>query len=367
MKKTIISTFLLIFATLVFLGPACTAGGEEAPAVQKTAVEETAENSPEDEPEPEPTTVPTQSDPAQMLDEQPYQSQTGAYSLFFPHSWNCSESGSYRTDCQSPDGAGTIIVRATHTGYELMQVDFERFAKADLTYLYGDKRAYDETETESSEGKYISRASWQEAGVPWQSIDYFYRRDYAVYQVSFAAVQERWEDYGPLFEAVRERAAFSPVGVASAPLYAFRKEYTDPGVFYTLEVPTSWTKYIDVGSIERTRLELFESPDRHARIDAALYQQSSTLDAAAKAEWARMIINRSYGRNARLSISSDKHLPDGRELLVWQVESRGLSGWSYFDSFGGSLFVLSFLWDNSTALLYESLLIEDIGETFKLK
>jgi hypothetical protein len=306
-------------------------------------------------------------DPVRLLDEQPYNSQTGAFSLFFPRSWNCSESGPYRTDCQSPDGSGTITVRATHTGYELIQADFERLAAADLAYLYGIKRAYSVTETESVEGEYVSRATWQESGVPWQSADYFFRRNYAVYQVSFAAVQERWGEYEPLYGVVRERAAFSPAGMASAPYYALRKEYTDPGVFYTLEIPTSWTKYIDLSTIERTRLELFESPDRHARIDAALYQQSSTLDAAAKAEWARTILNRLYGRNARLSVSSDKQLPDGRELLVWQVESRNLTGWSYFDSFGGGLFVLSFVWDDPFALLYESMLIEDIGETFQLK
>lgn len=366
-NKPIKSALLMICVFLIVLSMACTGGTQENAESQSTALESTVEALPTESPEPVSSAAPTRPDPAQLLDEQPYNSQTGAYSLFFPRNWKCSEIGPYRTDCQSPDDTSTITVRATHTGYELVQADFERLAIADLTYLYGIKRAYSETETESGEGEYVSRATWQEAGIPWQSIDHFYRRDYTVYQISFAAVQERWTDYEPLFEVVGERAAFSPAGMASAPLYALRREYTDPGVFYTLEMPTSWTKYYEEGSITRTKMDLFESPDEHARIDAALYQQDSRLSAEDKALWTRTIIKNTYAKNDNLEYISDKSLPDGRELLIWKVESKSLSGWSYFDSYSGSLFILTFLWDDSTAYVYETFLIEDIGGTFQLK
>ena len=64
------------------------------------------------------------------LSPQPYTSQFDIFSINFPQGWNCSESGMFQTDCQSPQEDAAITVRVTGTGYELYQEDFESLVHA---------------------------------------------------------------------------------------------------------------------------------------------------------------------------------------------------------------------------------------------
>lgn len=336
--------------------PAEETAAVEATRVQSTAPTETATLLPAASPVPD--------EAAPQLSDQPYTSPSGAFSIYFPSNWNCSETGFYRVDCQSPDSAASIIVRAVATGYELQQPHFEDLAYAETVVLYSEKKAYSETEKENEEGEYRTRASWREAGTQWQSEDRFYRRGDAVYHISFAAHQDRWEDFLSLFEAVRERANFSPEGLSGAPLYALKREYTSPDVLFTVEVPTSWSKYIDIASIEKTRLEGFLSPDQHAAVQVAVYSQGSVIKQEAKATKTMEIMRNIYGNNLR--ILSDKALPDGREKLEWNVENKELSGRSYFGSYAGSLYIFSIVWDDATAMVYSPVL-EEISDSFTLK
>jgi len=312
------------------------------------------------QPSPLPTAAPTSA-----LSDQPYASPSGAFSLVFPRGWNCSETGQYVTDCQSPGGEAAIRTRVTGTGYELLQADFEALAHAELVYQYGGKMAYTELYRAAEEGALTLRATWQEGETLWQSEECFYRSGAAVFQLSFSAPQASWEEYQPLFEAVAASLAPSAAGSPALPLYAFRREYTDPYVLFTLQVPTSWSKFRDIESIEKTILEGFISPDYHASIQVAVYQQSEVISQELKATKTMEIMRKRYGND--LSIGDDKALPDGREWLVdWSAETKGVRGDSFFDTYGSTLFIYSLVYDRAGESLYLPLLWE-IADSFRRK
>ena len=296
------------------------------------------------------------------LSEQPYSSPSGAYDIYFPKDWNCSESGQYRVDCQPPDGKANITLRATATGYELVQKAFEALINAEMVYTYSDKKAYSEISRETNEGLVSISAAWREGAVPWQSKDVFTRSGAGVFQLSLGAEQELWEEYAPLFDEVIKKTAFHPEALSGAPIYAQTRKYEAPDILFNLNVPTSWSKYADAASIEATQLEGFLSPDLHAAVQVAVYRQSSLIKRDAKAFKTLEIMRKLYGYDLR--VSHDKALPDGRERLAWSAARRKVSGISFFDSFGGSMYIFSIVWDDAFIDMYTptlNLVVDSFG------
>ena len=289
--------------------------------------------------------------PKTVLGEQPYSSPSGAFDIYFPRDWNCSESGQYRVDCQSPDGKANITMRATATGYELMQEAFEGLITAEVVYTYNQKKAYTEISRETKEGMVSISAAWREGAVPWQSKDVFTRSGAGAYQLSLSAELAHWEEYAPLFDEVVKKVVFHPEALSGAPIYAQTRKYDSPDILFTLDVPTAWSKYADVGSIENTQLEGFLSPDLHAAVQVVIYRQGSLIKREAKAFKTLEIMRKLYGYDLR--VSHDKALPDGRERLAWSAARREVSGISFFDSFGNSMYIFSIVWDNDFDDMYK--------------
>lgn len=286
-----------------------------------------------------------------MLSDQPYISPSGAFEIFFPKDWNCSEIGQFRVDCQPPDGKANITLRATATGYELMQPAFEALINAQEVDTYREKKAYSETYRDTAEGVVSVNAAWREGATPWQSRDVFTRSGAGVYQLSLGADETQWEAYAPLFEEVIKYTTFHPESLSGVPIYAQTQKYTAPDVLFTLAVPTAWSRYADVASIENTQLEGFLSPDLHAAVQVAVYRQGSLIKREAKAAKTLEIMRKLYGYDLR--VSHDKALPDGRERLAWTAAGRKVSGISYFDSFGGSMYIFSVVWDDAFETMYK--------------
>ena len=298
------------------------------------------------------------------LSAQPYVSPSGAYEIYFPKDWNCSESGQYRVDCQPPDGKANISLRATATGYELTQTAFEALVNAEVVYTYSEKKAYSEISRETNESLICIGATWREGDVPWQSEDFFTRAGASAYQLSLSAEQAHWEEYTPLFDEVNAKTAYTPQALSGNPLYAQIRKYTAPDVLFTLEVPTSWSRYGDVASIENTQLEGFLSPDLHAAVQVAVYRQGSLIKLDAKGVKTMEIMRKLYGYDLR--VSHDKALPDGRERLAWSAARRKVSGISFFDSFGSSMYIFSIVWDDAFEDMYKPTL-DTVVDSFGYK
>jgi hypothetical protein len=281
--------------------------------------------------------------------------------MYLPKDWNCSETGQYRVDCQPPEGNASITMRATATGYELVQDAFEALITAEVVYTYGDKKAYIENSRDIEEGLVTINATWREGEISWQSKDVFTRSGAGTFQLSLGAVQANWEEYTPLFDQVVEKAAFHPEALSGSPIYEQKRKYESPDLLFTLEVPTAWSKYADIGSIENTQLEGFLSPDKHAAVQIVIYRQDSLIKQDAKAFRTLEIMRTLYGYDLR--VSHDKALPDGRERLAWTAANRKVSGISFFNSFGSSMYIFSIVWDDEFFDMYE-LTLNEVVDSF---
>ena len=313
------------------------------------------------EDQPIPTAELTPTAPGFSLSPQPYAHPSGAYEIFFPQDWNCSESGQYTVDCQSPDAAAAISIHMVNSGTRLSQPEFINLAQAEINFNHAGQRAFNEIERSIGDGTISVMSSWMSGETSFQGWDFLERADGMVAHLSFSAPELEWERYWVLFEQVRQSAFFNPAAVASDPAYASTFEYTSPDSLFTIEVPTSWTKFLDTARVPQAQIEQFFSPDQHASIQTVVYRHGALIEQEFKATKTLEILRALYGSGFR--VSHDKALPDGRERLAWYVESKQLSGISFFDSWGSSLYIFTVLWDDDYQILYQPIL-DRVVESF---
>jgi hypothetical protein len=333
----------------------------EKPAQEGTATDEEAAPQDAETPTELPTAVPVEQ---VTLTKQPYVSPSNAFTINFPENWNCSETGEYRVDCHNPSNTSEVLVTVTATGYELVQDNFLAMAQAELVSSYTDVKAYTEVSREESEGTLISEATWRVGDVYWHSIDRFVRSGAAVYHFTFASLQDQLESYRPIFNEMLQKVVLNSTAMSGAPLYAFRKEYTSREQIFTLEVPTSWSKFADAASIDRTVVEGFTSPDGRAGVQVAIFSKGSNISQETKGVKTLEIMRVLYGWDMR--VSTDKSLQDGRERLEWYGEMKDVQGITYFDSSGTSLYIFSVVWEPATQDLYLPVL-QEVIDSFAYK
>jgi len=334
---------------------------EAAPedVVTEDVVTEDAADIPAEASEEAPVEAPTAAAPEQVtLTKQPYVSPSNAFTVNFPENWNCSETGEYRVDCHNQANTSQVVVTVTATGYELVEEDFLAMAQAELVSSYTDVKAYIEVSREESDDALISEATWRVGEVYWQSIDRFVRSGAAVYHFTFASLQGQLDNYRPAFDELLQKAILNPTAMSGAPLYAFRKEYTSREQIFTLEVPTSWSKFADAASMDRTVVEGFTSPDGRAGVQVAIFSKGSNISQETKGVKTLEIMRVLYGWDMR--VSTDKSLEDGRERLEWYGTMKDVQGITYFDSSGTSLYIFSVVWEPATQDLYLPVLQEVI-------
>lgn len=312
---------------------------------------------------PVPTLAPVETPTADeySLSAQPYTSPSGAYEIFFPQGWNCIETGTYRVDCQSPDGATVMVIRLIHTGERLTQPEFLNLAEAEINFTHVGQRAFNETDRLIGDGTLTALSTWMGSEFNWVGEDHFVRSESVVYHLSFSSVEDEWMGFEGLVEQVKDKVSFNPIAISSDPLYGSTYEYTSPDSLFTVEVPTSWTKYLDTARIQKAQIEQFFSPDRRASVQTVIYRHGSLIEQEFKGVKTLEILRALYGPGFR--VSHDKALPDGRERFAWYVEAKDLSGISFFDSWSGSLYIFTVLWDDAYQPLYQPVL-DRVVESF---
>ncbi len=182
----------------------------------------------------------------------------------------------------------------------------------------------------------------------------------AVYYLTFASTQELFETFRPAFDEILQKAKFTSSAMSGAPMYAFRKEYVSREQIFSLQVPTSWSKFADA-SLDRTVVEGFTSPDGRAGVQVAIFAKGSNISQETKGVKTLEIMHELYGWDMR--VLTDKVLPDGREWLTWYGEIKGIYGSTYFDSVNTSLYIFSVIWEDATKDLYMPVL-EEIIDSF---
>lgn len=296
------------------------------------------------------------------LSDLPYTSPSNAFSVYLPENWNCSETGDYRVDCHNADNSAALLVRVIATGYELLQDDFVALAQAEMVSTFENLKAYAEVSQDITDGSVINESTWREGEVYWQGIDRFVSSGSAVYYLRFASVQDNFEAYRNLFNEIIQKVELNETAVTGADLYASRKEYTSRQLIFTIDVPTSWTEFVDVSSIQNTVVSGFISPDKKASIQVAIYSKGSHISQEFKGSKTLEVMRDLYGWDMRANV--DKVEPDGRERLEWYGERKGINGITYFDSLNTSIFIISAVWEDSTKNLYKPVL-DEILDSFE--
>jgi len=326
--------------------PALNEDNEDSEVWQASSME--TQTSPTSSPETTPTAA------SLALSAQPYVSPSGLYELLFPQDWNCSESGLYHADCQSPDGSAAITIRVIGTGKPLDQPAFLNLAEAEIIFTHRSKHAFNEIEHTIGLGSLTARSTWSVDEEVWQGEDYFIKSDALASHLAFSAIRGSWSAYEKLFAQVKNSLQLNAGAHPEGALYASTFKYTSPDALFTIEVPTSWTKFLDTAKVQKAQIEQFFSPDRHASIQIVVYRHEAFIKQDFKAEKTLEIMRKLYGSDMR--VSHDKALPDGRERLAWYVASKKLSGISFFDSWGSSLYIFTVLWDDEFQELYQPVL-----------
>ncbi len=342
-----------------FLLGACAGQADQAQPTQTAVAQPSASPLPAETPIEEEQATAT-SQPALKLSELVYSSPSKAFNVNLPQDWNCSETDTYRVDCHNAEESAVFSMRVTGTGYELLQEDFLSFVQAELVSVYGLRKAYNELSRETSEGTAINDATWRAGDIYWRGIDRFVRSGPAVYHLGISSLQGSFEDYRAVFDQIVQTTELNPAAMSGKPLYALTKEYVSRELIFNLKVPTSWSKFIDAASIdERTVVEGFLAPDKRASVQVVIFSKGSLVTQEVKASKTLEIMRKLYGYDLRAS--TDKVLPDGREQLEWYAARRGISGITYFDSAGTSIFIFSVVWNDATKYLYKPVLDEVIA------
>jgi hypothetical protein len=362
MKLHFSGVFTLLFLIGLIFSTAC--GGESA----KAPVDEEKEtgsitNTPTIEKHPEEDTSSIEQTTVELSD-QLYTSPSGSFQIIPPKGWNCSETGEFQVNCQTPDQTAELQARITATGYELVQEAFLSFTHAELVHAYSEIKEYVENKRFEGEGRLTVTASWREGEIYWKGTDVFIRTGGTVFHLQTAAQQESSGIYDDVFTKIAESAEIFPSALLGSQLYANRKTHTARDAIFEIDIPTAWVKYEDAKSITKTIIEGFFSPDMRASVQIAVYWHGELIEQALKAEKTLEIMRTLYGHDLR--ISHDKALPDGRERLEWYAPNKDIHGISYFDSYGSSLYVLCIVWEETTEKIYLPLL-EEIAASFSME
>jgi len=362
MKSHLSGVFaLLLFITLIFSaacgGVSVKASADEENEMVSMINTPTAESLPEEETSPlEKATV--------ELSAQPYTSPSGSFQIIPPRGWNCSETGEFQVNCQSPDQSAKLQARITATGYELVQEAFLSLTHAELVHAYSEIKEYVEIERFENEGRLTVTASWRKGDAYWKGTDVFIRTGGTVFHLQTAAQQESSGMYEGMFTRIAESPEIFPSALLGSQLYANRNTHTARDAIFEIDIPAAWVKYMDAGSIKKTIIEEFFSPDMRASVQIAVYWHGEMIEQVFKAEKTLEIMRALYGHDLR--VSHDKALPDGRERLEWYAANKDINGISYFDSYGSSIYVFSIVWEETTEEIYLPLL-EEIAASFSME
>ena len=361
MKLHLSGVFTLLLLIGLIFSAACGGESVKAPVGEEKEMGSTT-ITPATEKLPEEETSPIEQAKVE-LSGQPYTSPSDSFQIIPPKGWNCSETGEFQVNCQSPDQFAQLQARITATGYELVQEAFLSFTHAELVHAYSEIREYVEIGQFEKEGRLTVTASWRKGDVYWKGTDVFIRTGGTVFHLQTAAQQETSGMYDDMFTRIAESAEIFSSALLGSQLYTNRNTHTARDAIFEIDIPTAWVKYTDAGSIKKTIIEEFFSPDMRASVQIAVYWHGEMIEQALKAEKTLEIMRTLYGHDLR--VSHDKALPDGRERLEWYAAKKDINGISYFDSYGSSIYIISIVWEEPTAAIYLPLL-EEINTSFSM-
>jgi hypothetical protein len=283
------------------------------------------------------------------LQNQPYVHPSQSFSLFPPLGWTLEERGASAT-WSDTETSSSIDVFVNTTGYQLAPDAFDRFVAANETNYFQAFDSYQVLDrSRDNFGAEVVLQSLSAGGSAYRVTSIYYEEKDVIYEVDFWADAEVADAYAPAFTQIWQDMGVS-VDSASANVtpYAFVYTFTDPGGYFSFDVPYVWRH--DVYSETYAVVDTFWSPDELAYVENIKYDDGTTISKSLSGSFALDLLHKYYASDVK--ISSDKVQPDGSERLMWNSPSAGQTGMSFFETRGTTFLMLTLSYDDSVGYVY---------------
>lgn len=312
---------------------------------------------------PEPTKIPPTPTPQPLsLDNAAYSLTSKALSFKPPLGWMLSSEYERYARFEAPDKQAWMEAAVESSGYSLEQSDFETYVHNMLASLYRGADSYNLLDSQIEESKATYSSSFVRNGSFWFEYDVFIQRGSAIYSLSFQTLEMLWEAYLPGFRAVVESAATNTGYVKADMIYSFMRTYTSPKNQFTLTIPMGWTFTFGQDTIKNAVLDTAVAPDGQAAVEVVAYDGSEDLKTKDVGQISIPILKQLEDQNLR--IRSTDLLNDGRIRVNWQIDAKGMRGYSFFwQDEKNVVYILTLKYADKYAGTYKEV-NDNIGDSF---
>ena len=313
---------------------------------------------------PEPTPIPPTPTPKPLvLDDTFYSLPSNAFRLQTPQGWLLISEDTDYVRFESSNQKAWFEAAVESSGYPLPQEDLETYMENMLVSLYRGVGSFELLEKQVDEGQATYISTFQKDDLTWIAQDVFIQREHAIYALSFQALDMVWEAYQPGFQAVVDSLETKTGYVTDEMIYTFRHSYKAPNNQFGLEIPLGWTSATGQDTVEGAVFDEISAPDGQASVEIVAYDGEEDLKTLDIGQVAIGIIKDLDGRDLRSRDASP--LNDGRIRLDWQIDSKDMSGFSFFWQDNNIVYILTFKYYNQSSGVYQNVLYT-IGDSFNL-
>ncbi|NPV41404.1 MAG: hypothetical protein HPY72_08705 [Anaerolineae bacterium] len=357
-------TLLPGVALLLWMGLAACEGGPRvkmAPGYEATSTPVSAQADVMGTPKP--TKVPPTPTPEPLtLDNNRYSLPSRALVFQIPLGWTLtSESGNYAR-FEAPDKTAWMEAAVESSGYALPAENFQIYTENMRQALYANADSQNLLERQSEESRAVYVTSFSKEGVFWYAYDVFIQKEKAIYSFSFQTVQRLWDAYLPGFGSVVASAETNTGYVSADMIYSFMRSYASPNSQFTLTIPMSWTFTLGQDKLKNALLDMVVSPDGNAGVTIVAYNAGEELKNKDVGQVSIPIIKEL--EDQELHIRSTDLLNDGRIRVNWQIDGKGIQGYSFFWQDQSIVYIFTLKYADKYAGTYKEVM-DNIGDSFR--
>ncbi len=343
----LIPTALLVGCISRPLSPSQSTSSEATPANPPTSI---AFVFPSDPPAPtqEPTVTPV---PTLELASWRYTHPDALFQLSPPAGWatNNNDHAVWLTD---PNGHGSIHFQVVNTGYPLNAESVTRFINARELNVFGGSEHYQEIDRRSDRGVEIITKELA-ANSPMVIVETHYRQvDDAIWIIDLWMSRDVFAAYSQALAESLASARLNQEIATNLGAYTTGDVFDYANEFIALELPPSWRHQQAVG--DNSVVDTFYSPDERALVQVIVFDDGKSMSRTVAGAFSLAILREYYTRD--ITVTTDRILKDGRELLIWRDLRGDYQGMTTFEVRGTTIIFITVMYDQQFQDYYQDLL-----------
>lgn len=312
---------------------------------------------------PKPSKVPPTPTPEPLtLDNNRYSLPSKALVFQIPLGWTLTYESGNKVRFDAPDKFAWMEAVVESSGYALPAENFQIYTENMRQALYANADSQNLLERQSEESRAVYVTSFSKEGVFWYAYDVFIQKEKAIYSFSFQTVQRLWDAYLPGFRSVVASMETNTGYVSADMIYSFMRSYASPNSQFTLTIPMSWTFTLGQDKLKNALLDMVVSPDGNAGVTIVAYNAGEELKNKDVGQVSIPIIKELEDQELR--IRSTDLLNDGRIRVNWQIDGKGIQGYSFFWQDQSIVYIFTLKYADKYAGTYKEVM-DNIGDSFR--